>query len=113
MKEKPICDYCKQPIEVVNPLELRDGKFVHRQCWIKYITAPVRNAIWLVMSVKQETRGKKTNSSDVNSDSIRKTNQYVTTNLITMNVFSAAMLFMGDMGNERQHLNQVYKRCNE
>ena len=31
-KTKPICVVCNQTIEVVNPLEMRDG-FYHRACW--------------------------------------------------------------------------------
>jgi len=33
-ESKPVCIYCKQTIEVINPLKMRDG-FCHRACWIK------------------------------------------------------------------------------
>lgn len=40
--EQKICDFCKLPIEIANPLETREGKFVHRKCWISYITKPFK-----------------------------------------------------------------------
>jgi hypothetical protein len=32
--DKPTCVVCKEIIEVVNPLEMRDG-FYHRACWTR------------------------------------------------------------------------------
>ena len=37
VKSRPVCIICNKEIEVVNPLELRDG-FAHRVCYIKGTT---------------------------------------------------------------------------